>query len=185
MIYENSNQSLPRQAIFSKDGKPLLSWRVALLPQCGAADLYKEFHLDEPWDSPNNKPLIAKMPSVFKDPTGKDVGEGKTRYVVVTGKGTLFDGDQGIKLTQIPDGTSNTILLLEVGEDRAVDWTKPDDMPFNVEKPLEGLGEIPDTGFAAVFADCHVMMIHKTIDADTFRKLILRADGQPIDESKL
>jgi hypothetical protein len=30
-----------------KDGKPLLSWRVAILPYIGHDELYRQFHLDE------------------------------------------------------------------------------------------------------------------------------------------
>src|SRR5262245_20576013 len=46
-----ARETLPAAAIYSKDGKPLLSWRVAILPFIGEDKLYKEFKLDEPWDS--------------------------------------------------------------------------------------------------------------------------------------
>ena len=49
-----------------KDGKPLLSWRVLILPYVEQEDLYKQFHLDEPWDSEHNKKLIEKMPAVYR-----------------------------------------------------------------------------------------------------------------------
>ena len=52
-------------AAISKDGKPLLSWRVALLPFLGEKGLYEQFHLDEPWDSPHNKLLLDQMPNVY------------------------------------------------------------------------------------------------------------------------
>ena len=185
LLYEESHQSFPAHAIYSKDGKPLLSWRVAILPQVGEKELYKKFHLDKPWDSPNNKPLIAMMPALLKDLNGKALGAGKTRYVVPVGKGTMFEGDKGIKMAQITDGTSNTIIILEVGEDKAVTWTKPDDFEFDPKQPLAGLGTIPAAGFGAVFADCHVMILRKNIDAETFRKLILRADGENVNQSKL
>jgi hypothetical protein len=174
----------PANAIYSKDGKALLSWRVSLLPYLDQENLFKQFHLDEPWDSANNKPLIAKMPSIFKNPNGKPLAEGQTRYVVPSGKDTIFDGDKGISMAHITDGTSNTILILEVGEDKAVTWTKPDDMDFDPQKPMTGLGTIDPAGILAAFADGSVRMIRKTVDAETFRRLILRNDGQPIDSSK-
>src|SRR5262249_49160883 len=46
--YADSYGHLPAQAIFGKDGKPLLSWRVTILPFLEGEALYKEFHLDEP-----------------------------------------------------------------------------------------------------------------------------------------
>jgi hypothetical protein len=51
--YEQTHGSFP-SAVMEKDGKPLLSWRVAILPLIDEDALYKRFHLDEPWDSPHN-----------------------------------------------------------------------------------------------------------------------------------
>jgi enterochelin esterase-like enzyme len=181
--YLDENRTFPPHAIYSKDGKPLLSWRVAVLKSFDP-DLYKQFHLDEPWDSPNNKSLIAKMPSVFADSRGKPAGEGKTRYVVPVGAGTVFDGDKGTRITQITDGASNTLLIVEVGEDKAVTWTQPEDMPFDPAKPMSGLGTIPDDGFDVSFADGSVRRLKKAIDPETFRRLVLRADGEVIDLGK-
>lgn len=43
------------------------------------------------------------------------------------------------------DGAKQTILVLQVGWDRAVPWTKPADLKFNPAAPLEALGTIrPD-----------------------------------------
>jgi hypothetical protein len=183
-VYMDQHQTFPASAIYSKDGKPLLSWRVSVLPYIEQDALYKQFHLDEPWDSPNNKPLIAQMPVVFKDPSDERREEGTTRYLVPVGKGTIFDGDKGTKIIDITDGTSNTILIVEVAPDKGVTWTKPDDMPFDAEKPLSGVGTIPPAGITATFADGSVRQLRPTIKPDTFRKLILRSDGEPIDQSE-
>ena len=43
--------------ITDKDGRSLLSWRVAILPYIEQEALYKQFKLDEPWDSDTNKKL--------------------------------------------------------------------------------------------------------------------------------
>ena len=60
-----NNGRLAPAAVFDKDGKPLLSWRVLMLPYLEQDALYKEFHLDEPWDSDHNKKLLEKMPPLF------------------------------------------------------------------------------------------------------------------------
>ena len=44
-------------------GKPLLSWRVHLLPFLEENELYEQFKLDEPWDSPHNIKLLDQMPA--------------------------------------------------------------------------------------------------------------------------
>ncbi|MBV9126015.1 MAG: DUF1559 domain-containing protein, partial [Planctomycetes bacterium] len=51
---------MPPAAICGKDGRPLLSWRVAILPYIEQQNLYNQFRLDEPWDSPTNKKLLAQ-----------------------------------------------------------------------------------------------------------------------------
>src|SRR5262249_33795420 len=43
--YHDANKALPAHAIYSKDGKPLLSWRVAILPYIDQDALYKKFKL--------------------------------------------------------------------------------------------------------------------------------------------
>ena len=183
MLDAQNKGSFPAHAIYSKASKPLLSWRVYLLPHLQEEALFNQFHLDESWDSEHNKPLIAKMPEVFKSLGSKPLAEGQTRYVVPVGKDTIFEGDKGTALAKITDGASNTILILEVGADKAVTWTKPDDMDFDSQKPLAGLGTIGEEGILAAFADGHVQSIRKNIDAETFRRLILRNDGLP-DRSK-
>ena len=49
-----------------KDRKPLLSWRVALLPYLGKEKLYNEFRLDEPWDSKHNKRAAMRVPACYR-----------------------------------------------------------------------------------------------------------------------
>src|SRR3954471_10743597 len=44
--YHSALNQFPPGAIVGKDGKPLLSWRVAILPYVEQGDLYNQFHLD-------------------------------------------------------------------------------------------------------------------------------------------
>src|SRR5262249_55759444 len=85
------NNNSPPPALPGKDGKPALSWRVALLPYLEQQALYDRFHLDEPWDSPHNKELIKEMPTVFNCPERTDAAPGTTTYRVFTGPGALFE----------------------------------------------------------------------------------------------
>ena len=62
------NKGLMPQDIVDKAGKPLLSWRVAILPFVEQEELYAQFKLDEPWDSDNNKKLIAKIQFILVRP---------------------------------------------------------------------------------------------------------------------
>src|SRR5699024_7998557 len=112
--------------------------------------LYEQFHLDEPWDSKHNKPLIAKMPALFKAPSSKVAGEGKTVYQTLRGLETVFPGKGGLAIKDITDGTSNTIMIVETDDEHAVAWTKPDDFAVDKDQPVKGLGQSADSFIAAL-----------------------------------
>ena len=180
LMYEQTHRSFPPAAI-EKDGKPLLSWRVAVLPFLDQNALYKQFHLDEPWDSPNNLEAAKNMPAVFQ--AADKSGDGKTRVVLFTGKGSAFEGGKAISSMDIRDGSSNTILCVQAGPDKAVPWAKPEDLPFDAENPLAAMGEVSPQGFIAAFFDGHVMQLK--VDNQTLKALITPSGGEPIDQAKL
>jgi hypothetical protein len=174
--YHEVNDRFPPGALLSKDGKPLLSWRVLLLPYLGQKDLYKEFHLDEPWDSTHNKKLLAKMPPVFA-PVGSSSKEtDATFYQVFVGKGTMFDDPKGVRIRDIPDGTINTAMQVE-GAD-AVPWTKPADLAYAADKALPKLGGLFKEGFHLTTADGFVRFVKKDFDEKLMRAVITRAGGE-------
>jgi hypothetical protein len=175
--YHDQNGSLPPAFHTDKDGKALLSWRVLILPFIEEAQLYNEFKLNEPWDGPNNKKLIERMPKVFAvgDKTGSN-----TYYRVFHGKGAAFEGAKGVKLTDFTDGTSNTFLIVEA--DTPVPWTKPDELEFDAKKDLPKLGGLDKEKFYAAFADGRVKQFSKTIEKDLLKAYITRNGGEVIKE---
>jgi len=172
-----NNDVIVPYAIFDKKGNPLLSWRVALLPYLEQDSLYKQFKLDEPWDSKNNKPLLEKMPKVYAPARGKYKEGFSTHYRVFTGKDALFDakGKNPFKIGNVPDGTSNTIAVVEAGE--AVPWTKPDELEYDAKKALPKLGGQFRDVFPVLLLDGSVRMAKKTANEQTLRNLITPADG--------
>ena len=86
--YHDIARCFPAPAIRDERGKPLLSWRVHLLPVLGEESLYRQFHLDEPWDSEHNRKLIPSMPDVLRSPASQAAPgtttfcwpEARTRY---------------------------------------------------------------------------------------------------------
>jgi hypothetical protein len=182
--YHDVNDHFPPAAIHDKDGKALLSWRVLLLPYLAQDDLFKQFHLDESWDSKHNKALLARMPSPYAPPvpdkTKEEIG---TFYQVFAGKGTIFEGTEGVSIDEITDGTSKTIMVVEAAE--AVPWTKPADVAYDARKPLPRLGGLFANGFHAALADGSVLWLRKDFDVPIMRRAITRNDGVPIDFDKL
>ena len=179
--YHDTYRKFPARAIFDSEGRPLLSWRVQILPFLECQDLYEQFHLDEPWDSEHNKALIPQMPEVYKNPNAA-AEPGLAHYLALVGPGTLFEGTEARMFRDIRDGTSNSIMLVEVNPDHAVIWTKPEDLPFDPENPLDGLGNAHPGGFNAAFCDGSVRFISATIDPEVFRRLAQIADGEPIED---
>ncbi len=173
--YHDQAKSLPAHAIYSKDGKtPLLSWRVTILPYIEQTDLYNEFKLDEPWDSKHNKKLIAKMPKTYEIPT--KAKEGETFLQVITGPDTLFNGAKKMKFTDVTDGLSNTLLVVEAKT--PVVWTKPDDVPLPKDKDKRlPVGGAFSNGFIVVMCDGSVRMVPHTIEVPAFRALITPTAG--------
>ncbi|MEX0979161.1 MAG: DUF1559 domain-containing protein [Pirellulales bacterium] len=169
----------PAPAILDAQGKPLLSWRVAILPYIDDGALYKKFHLDEPWDSPHNKPLLDEMPDVYRCPLAK-VADDHTVFLVPRGEGSAFGGSTGIQIRQIIDGTSKTIATVEVDDEHAVPWTKPDDWQYDPDQPTAGLGgHFPDV-FLSGGCDASVHAVSLSIDPDLMRALITYSGREPV-----
>jgi hypothetical protein len=180
--YHDAYKGFPAHASYDKQDRPLLSWRVHILPFIEQQDLYRQFHLDEPWDSEHNKKLIARMPQTYRSPSSK-AGPGKTVYLVPVGKDTIFPpGPKGLKISDIPDGTSNTLLIVEADDKHAVIWTRPDDLVVDPKQPLRGLGGKAAGRFLAAFADGSVRAIARTIDLDTLRALFTRNGGEAVGD---
>lgn len=165
-----------------KDGKPRLSWRVYLLPYLEQRALYDQFHLDEPWDSPHNKTLIEKMPEVYASSSQarSSLKPGYTTLQVPIGAKTIFGGDKATKFSQITDGTSYTIALIEVTPKKAVPWTSPEDFAFDPKNPLAGIQVGKDGIWQCAFADGSVHYLHGELSPKTVLHLFQMNDGNVV-----
>lgn len=195
--FSANGDHLPPPYLADQDGRPLLSWRVAILPLLEGQkpkQLYKRFHLDEPWDSPHNRELLKEIPDVFAAPEGRWAGDlpGSTHYRAVIGSETAWPAPRDragnpIGIADITDGTSNTILVVEAAE--AVPWTRPDDLVLPTFDPAAGQPPrvpsiaAPETdGFLAVYLDGSVLEVKSSLRPFLLRALFTRAGGEVIDQ---
>jgi len=192
--YQEANKSFPPAVLYGPDGKTPYSWRVALLPYLDQAALYEQYNKNEPWDSPANKLVLAKMPVLFRD-TGDPADSTFSSYYVLAGPSTPFFGKEGCQIAQLTDGTSNTLLIVEAKRD--IPWTKPEDIPYAadvaradaptravsryaVDAPLPKLGGHHPDIFLAAFCDGAVRAVSLQADPMQLRNLMTRDGGEPI-----
>jgi len=160
-----------------EDGKPLLSWRVHLLPFLDETELYARFRLDEPWDSEHNLPLVEQIPDVF---FSASVPQGHTVLLAPVGENTIFGGDERVTLRSVTDGTSNTAMIVAVNPERAVPWTAPEDYVFDPADPGAGLAQDVAGHFLMAAGDGSVQQVPVDRSAETLLHLFQMNDGNPV-----
>lgn len=176
----DNGAKFPPSAIRDPAGKPLLSWRVALLPYINQGELYRQFKLDEPWDSPHNIKLIDRMPAVYDPSNASSLRPGDTFVQLMTGPGTLYPmpGSAKYNIGTIPDGSTNVIFLAIAV--RPVPWTSPQDIVID-QGAIKPKLRFDERGLPVVYCDGSVRHHRKSITEMTLRKLIDPDDGIYVD----
>jgi hypothetical protein len=158
--YEQAHCTLPPAAVYDPGGRPLLSWRVLLLPYLEQEVLYRQFRLNEPWDSLHNRTLLSQKPDVYALPGPNSPPEPfLTCCQVLVGEDTVFAGRQGAPLADIKNGVGRTLLVVEAAQ--AVPWTQPADLPYAADRPLPELGGHFGNAFCAALVDGTVRRIER------------------------
>ncbi|SFJ64672.1 DUF1559 domain-containing protein [Planctomicrobium piriforme] len=117
-------------------GAPPRSWRVELLPYHEQKALYESYRQSEAWDSPQNRIIGQTLVPNYICPTAKllqgvsdETGAVWTSYAVAVGAEAIFEANRTRTMREIPDGSSNTIMVVEACGQRIV-WTEPRDLPL-------------------------------------------------------
>lgn len=164
-------------------GKPAHSWRVPIVPFLESGPFASNYNFAEPWNGPNNSKLSTTFPH-FRAP-GDRTNSPFTSYVAITGPGTAWPGAKGTKLAHFTDGTSNTILVVEISHSD-IHWMEPRDLPIEElevwldpnHKPRLG-GEI-EGGFVA-YADGSVHYLPRDVTIKELRALLSPAGNDMKD----
>jgi hypothetical protein len=172
--YHEKHGNYPPAALCDGEGRPVLSWRVALLPYLGEEALYNEFKFDEPWDSLHNKRLLKKLPRALQltEHRRRMSGGLKTATQVFVGENTIFDGKKGVRKADV---AKDTILLAHLPADAGVYWTKPADVSYAADRPLSSLfGRRGHNAVKVLLEDGTFRSIDKNMDEKALRALIER-----------
>lgn len=176
--YYAKHNAWPARAIRDNNGTPLLSWRVALLPYLGEEELYKQFKLDEAWDSLHNKQLLARMPAVYASRWNDRPW--LTRFQVFAGDGAILNLRNGSRKADVRDGLATTVLLVEAPERLGVHWTKPHDLPFQPRLPDGLFSGGKALSLPVLTGDGAVRNLYNKTEPE-IRPLITRDGGEAVD----
>lgn len=181
---------LPYSVIPDSEGRPMHSWRVALLPYLDHQDLYLQYRFDEPWDGPNNRRLHDLVVKYFHCPDDRDSPETDTSYCLVLGEGTAFPPEGGMTFDRIRDGDGlqQTLLVVEVANS-GIHWMEPRDLHIREMSPTinpsrgQGISSRHPGIARAAFASGSVRPLSATIPATTIRALLTVEGGEVIGDN--
>ena len=198
--YDDVHGALPPAYIPDKNGKPMHSWRVLILPFMEEKGLYDSYDFDEPWDGPNNRKLFSQVPDVYLCPSHSSSsrkGPVAASYFAVIGPQTVWPGaaTRQVKDLQEADGMSQTLLVMETHIPDTV-WTEPRDLSF--EEALNSLYSTDPgrmfghryedfffdyyAGSNVALADASVRFLHHGLPRETAVALLTYDGGEKLEE---
>jgi type II secretory pathway pseudopilin PulG len=182
--YHDTYGVFPPAYIADETGKPMHSWRVLILPYLDQMPLYAQYRFDEPWDGPNNSRLLPSMPPIYRCPSDESPGATTTSYAGVYGPKSVFRGAVPVTMTDIKDGTSNTLAVGEV-KGATIPWMQPTDVDVTLHPTIgdpAGFGS-PHTGGAQfILMDGSVRFISESVNLPTLQALYTIDGGEPVGD---
>ncbi len=169
--HHSAYKTLPGHATRDDAGKPLLSWRVKILPFLEEQELYSQFNLDEPWDSEHNIKLLDKMPQAYRHPVF-ETEAGKTVYQAPLGDSYMFKSVGARKFRDVLDGLANSIMIVETDTEAAVNWTEPADWEVDEDEPFMRLGFNAQGKITVLMADGATLQLSPEIGVDMLHRLL-------------
>lgn len=170
--YMDTYHALPPACTFDEDGKPLHSWRTLILPYIEQQELYKSIDLSKPWHDPANATAYKTVPSVFRCPAA-DLTPNSTAYMAIVTPGGCFQPGEPRLLSEITDGTSRTLMVIEVASEHAVHWMAPQDADETMVPGSSPDIRLPHTGGTnAAFVDGSVQFLSANMTPAEWRALI-------------
>ena len=175
--YHDTFHCFPPAYQCDSTGKPVHSWRVLIWNFIESQPYSEQYDFAEPWNGPHNSRLAPHMPGPFHGPGSSGRPPGMTSYVAIIGKGTMWPGEQSMRLVDISDGAAETIMVVEISNSD-IHWMEPRDLrveevskPFNPRRKGVRLGARIGGGLVA-YADGSVRFLRAEVTEKRLRALL-------------
>jgi hypothetical protein len=182
--YHDTHKTLPDRITLAADGSPGLSWRLSILPFLEQGPLYKQFRLDQPWDSPHNRQFANARPQLYACPSARRRLKSESDYYAIGGPDSGLPDGGAVTLEAIAgaDGTSNTVMVVESHTFNAT-WSEPRDLDpaktsWKINQP-HAPSSGHNSGASVLFGDASVRFLSADIDPQVVKQLANRRDGLP------
>ncbi|MEX0824675.1 MAG: DUF1559 domain-containing protein [Pirellulaceae bacterium] len=172
--YHDTYRSFPPAFTVDESGQRLHSWRTLILPYMDQQALYSQIDLDKPWDDPANQRVAGTAVPAYRCPSTADPQPTTTTYVAVVDPAGVFSGSQAVKIQEIVDGTSNTVMVVETNPENAVHWMSPDDIDMNAFLAGGNQRHAHHGGAQATFGDGSVRFLSNDMDVGIRQAIVTR-----------
>ncbi|MEZ6034377.1 MAG: DUF1559 domain-containing protein [Planctomycetaceae bacterium] len=180
--YHDDYGAFPPAYTVDSEGRPLHSWRTLLLPYLEHSNLYQEIDFSKPWNDPVNAAVFEVSINEFQCPS-LSIPKNHTTYLGVNGPDSFFNANAARIISEITDGTSNTLTVVEVPYDQSVPWMAPQDADEASILQLTEDSQLAHTGgYQGLIADGSVRFISVRLDQSTLRALLTISAGDVVGE---
>ena len=114
--YEAKHDRFPPGGTFAPSGRGEHGWATRLLPYLDEQAKYDAVTFDEPWDAPANRPPFSERLPPFASPHHSLPEKDAADYALAhyAGNARVLTDGTGLRLEEIADGATNTLLAGEV-----------------------------------------------------------------------
>ena len=184
LSYESVYHALPPAYTVDANGKPLHSWRTMILPFLEERELYKTIDLSKPWDDPVNAEACKTMVAVYHCPADQSPLD-HTTYLAIVAPNGCFRLTEPRHLSEITDGLSQTLMVIEAPTDRAVPWMSPKDADEQLVLSIGPDSQLAHAGGVTVaFVDGRVGVLETDLPAAQRRAMISIVGNDKVDDDK-
>lgn len=180
--YHDVYHTFPPAWTVDANGRRLHSWRTLILPFVDQVPLHERIDLSKPWDDPVNAEAGKQVPGLYRCPSATH-DPGQTVYLALVGENSFLRSTTPRPISEISDGTSNTVAVIEVTANQAVPWMAPQDADLALFIGLKSQSDSHHTGGAHVgMADGAVRFLSSTLEKSKRKGLATVAGREEIGE---